>query len=371
MNKRILAFALLVLAAIGGGVLIWGWIGAGSDTEAPAPVAGAIDAKQMAKLGIRLEAARQVSDLPLASVPGQIVAAPDGRVAVTVPYSGLIVKLMVIEGQAVRRGEALAVVHAPDAIRYGGDLNRARADVALAQAQANRMRQLHREGIVARARLEEAEARLVQARASAAESQRQLLGSGPGGDGSITLRAPIAGRVAHVGVETGGPVDPQTAPLVIEKADALQVELQLTEALAQQAQPGMGVEIMLQDTAAGAAPRMARGTLLTLAPSLDPVSRSVTARASIDPVPGLVAGKSVNVILRTAGRTTGIVVPATAVTYLNSRPHVFVRTGTGFRRQPVQLAAEVAGQAVIAGGLRAGAQVAVSGLTELKALTAE
>ena len=371
MDKRIPIAAALTVSALAG----W-YFFAGSDQGAPAPsaaasAAGTVDAEQMAKLGIQLEAAQQVNNLPLGSVPGQIVFSPDGRVAVTVPYGGVLVRLLAIEGQPVRQGQPLAVVRAPDAIRYGGDLARARADLALAEAQASRMRQLHKEGIVARARLDEAEARLQQARATAAESQRQLASGGAGGDGSITLRAPIAGRVAHIAVETGGPVDPLVAPIVIENPSAFQIELQLPEALARRVQPGMGIEIEVPADVAGEAPVIARGKLLTVAPSLDPATRSVMARASIEPVPGLVSGKGVTVTIRDAGTTSGITVPAGAVTRIDGQPHVFVREGQRFVRRKVSLAAEVGGRAVIAGGLRPGEQVAVSGITELKALTAE
>ena len=74
---------------------------------AAAPAAGTVDAAQMEKLGIRLEAAQQVDNLPIGTVPGLIALSPDGRVAVTVPYGGVMVRLLVIEGQPVRRGARL------------------------------------------------------------------------------------------------------------------------------------------------------------------------------------------------------------------------------------------------------------------------
>jgi len=371
MDKPIPIAAALAISALAGWYLLAGDSSPDAGPSAAAPAPGTVDAAQMEKLGIRLEAARQVDNLPIGTVPGLIALSPDGRVAVTVPYGGVMVRLLVIEGQPVRRGEALAVVRAPDAIRYGGDLARARADLALAEAQASRMRQLHKEGIVARARLDEAEARLQQARATATESQRQLAAGGAGGDGSITLRAPIAGRVAHVAVETGGPVDPLVAPIVIENPSAFQIELQLPEALARRVQPGMGIEVEVPGSTAGEPPVMARGKLLTVAPSLDPATRSVMARASIEPVPWLVSGKGVMVTIRDAGTASGITVPAGAVTRIDGQPHVFVREGQRFVRRKVNMAAEVGGRVVIVGGLRPGEQVAVGGITELKAMTAE
>lgn len=370
MDKRILIAAALAASSLAG----WYFLAGDSQTE-PAPAAsgapGQVSDAEMARLGIKLETAQQANDLPLGTVPGQVVLSPDGRVAVTVPYGGALVRLMVIEGQPVRRGQPLAVIRAPDAIRYGGELDRARADLALAEAQAGRMRQLQKEGIVARARIDEAEARLQQARASVAEGQRQLAVGGASRDGSLTLVAPIAGRVAHIAVETGGPVDPLVAPIVIENSSAFQVELQLPEALARRVQPGMGIEVQVPADSTGQQPVTARGSLLTVAPSLDPVTRSVMARASIEPVPGLVSGKGVMVTIRDAGTTSGIPVPATAVTYIDGQPHVFVREGQRFVRRKVGLVAEAGGRAILSGGVRPGERVAVTGITELKALVAE
>lgn len=369
MDKRILAPAALALSALLGRY----WYSANTGpAPAPAPSkapAGTVDAAQMQKLGIRLEPAQQVSDLPLGMVPGQVSLSPEGRVAVTVPYSGVVVRLMVIEGQQVLRGAPLAVVRAPDAIQYGGNLARSRADLALAEARARRMEQLLKEGIIARARVDEAAAQLQQARASVAEGQRQLALGGGGADGTITLRAPITGRVAKVAVGTGGPVDPLTAPIVVENPAAFQVELQLPEAIARKVQPGMGIEVAVPGS--GEPPVLARGALLAVAPSLDPATRSIPARASLAAAPGLVAGQGVMAVIRAAGTTSGITVPSAAVTRIDGQPVVFVRDGQRFVRRKVAVQAEVGGRTVIAGGLKPGEQVAVGGITELKALTAE
>ena len=65
----------------------------------------------------------------------------------------------------------------------------------------------------------------------------------------MTLIAPISGRVAHVSVETGGPVDGMTAPFVIENASAYRIDLQLPERLARSAAPGMAVEVRIPTSA--------------------------------------------------------------------------------------------------------------------------
>jgi len=325
----------------------------------------AVTADPAAGLAIESVAAREVDNVPLGSVPGTISLPPEARVAVTAPFAGAVVRVYVIEGQQVARGEALGLMRATEPVAIGGDLARARSATTLAEARARRLAQLADEGVIAHARADEAKAELEQARASVAQFSRMASLGGVAADGTMTLRSPIAGRVAAVAVETGGGVDTVTAPFVVEAAGAYQVELQLPERLAQAVRPGMAVEIALG--ADGAKP--VGGQIIAVAPSLDPATRSVMARASIGGAPGVIAGRYVTVTILGQGR--GIAVPERAVTRIGDKDHVFVRKGKAWEKRAVTVAARSGGLAVIAGGLAAGEIVAGSSVAELKAMNAE
>lgn len=317
-------------------------------------------------LAIETVSAREIGNIPLGSVPGTIVLPPEARVAVTAPFPGAAVRVYVIEGQTVRRGEALALVRASEPVQIRGDLARARSAAALADARAKRLSQLAGEGIIAEARADEAKAEFDQARATVTQLDRMASLGGVGPDGSMTLRAPISGRVAHVGVETGGGIDAVTAPFVVEAAGAYQIELQLPERLAQQVRPGMAVEIALGG-ADGGAP--VGGKIIAVAPSLDPATRSVMARASIGAAPGVIAGRNATVTI--SGSASGIAVPDKAVTRIGETDYVFVRKGKAWAKRAVVVAARSGGQAFIIKGLTAGEVVAASSIAELKAMSAE
>ncbi|MCP5396377.1 MAG: efflux RND transporter periplasmic adaptor subunit [Sphingomonadaceae bacterium] len=339
-----------------------------SDTQVAETAQGEV-ADPLAGLDIKDATAKEISEVPIGSVPGVVTLPPEARVAVTAPFPGAAVRVYVIEGQAVRRGQALALVRSAEPVQIRGDLARAQAEVGLAEARAKRLVQLADEGVIAQARADEARAALAQARASLAEQRRLTSLAGAGPDGTMTLSAPISGRVAHVGVETGGPVDGMSAPFVIEATGAYQIELQLPERLAKSVRPGMSVQVMV--TGDDGTPVEVGGQVLTVAPSIDPATRSVLARASIGAAPGIVAGRNVSVTISGNAGGSGVAIPASAITRIGDADHVFVKKGKSYEARKVTVVSRAGDNAVIGEGLKAGETVAASSVAELKAMSAE
>ena len=295
-------------------------------------------------------------DVPLGTVPATVSLPPAARVAVTAPFPGTVRQIHVIAGQEVRAGQVLATIVSREALSLASDRARARSKVELARANADRIGQLAAEGVVAAARADEARAALREAQVDEAEAARILSRGGASADGIVRLVAPIAGRVAHIAIETGGPLDGMTAPFVIDAANAYALDLQLPERLARKVRPGM--EVVL--------PGGGRGTILSVAPGLDPTLRSVPAIARIGAAPGLLSGTSLVVTIIGAAEVGAVTVPSSAVTRHEGRDAVFVAEKGGFRPQSVVVAGAADGRTVIAEGLTLGARVAVSSLPELK-----
>lgn len=344
---------------------------------APAAAAGPADPDRITltpaqrdRLGITLEDVRPVGEVPVATVPGVVSLPPEARVAVTSPFGGTVTQVLVIPGQPVRKGEALATVHAAEAVQVGAALARAQAELPVASASAARLGQLAHEGIIAPARADEARAALRALQATVSENRRLLALGAATGAGTITLRAPIAGRVAAVGVEAGGAVGPAAgaapAPFVVENTAALRLDLQVPERLAGRVRAGLPVSVGLDG-------RSVRGTVLSVGLSLDPQTRALPARASLPAGTLLVPGTGVQatVTAPTPAGTPAFAVPATAVTHDDSGDQVFVAEGAGFRRVRVRVAGELDGRTIVSGPLRPGARVASSAVAELKAIGQE
>ncbi|MGB5485727.1 efflux RND transporter periplasmic adaptor subunit [Parasphingorhabdus sp.] len=373
-RNKILVLALAtVLVAAGIYYAFSGDAAKDSDTSAVTATAkpGTISAAQIKKLGIRIVAAQAADEVPLGTVPAMVSLPPEASVAVAAPFDGAIIRLFVVEGQAVAQGAALASVKAREPLQIGADLSRARAQLGLAQANARRLNQLTSEGIIAGARADEANAALHEAQINISEYQRILSQAGAGGSGQMTLRAPIGGRVSAINVQTGGPVDTMTAPFVIEKTSSYMLDIQLPERLAKKVIPGLTVELQLPGTSDDVDPVAVSGTIISVSPSLDPMTRSVMAKARIGAAPGMVAGKSVLVTIKGDGSETGVSVPAMSVTRIDDKDYVFVLSGDRFTRREVTLVARSGDNAILSAGLKANEKVAASGIAELKVMMAE
>ncbi len=366
MSKRnyILAGFAVIALALG----IWWLAGSGTAPEpAPSsPEAGKaapgvlpVDRRQAAQLGIRLAPALTASEAPIAVIPAVIQPPANARVAVAATFPGVVMRTLVVEGDTVRQGQPLAVISSRDVLTMGADLTRANARAGVARANAARLSQLAREGIIAGARADEAHALAAEAGADVAEKARILkMVNGEGRGGTYTLTAPIAGRVTTANIQTGNPVDGTTAPYVIDAANRYEVVGQLPERLVGAVRPGMTVVIE---------PDIA-GRVTAVGSTIDPATRSAMLKAEIPAGPGIVAGRTTSMSLSGPAPAGAVSVPSGATAMIGDKTIVFVATGGGYAIRDVKIGGSVGGQTVLLSGVRPGEQVVVSGTSALKAL---
>ena len=372
-NRNLIVTGVATLAVVLAGM--W-WI---SGTPAPPPAEGAaasaptskappgtinMTADQIARLGIALAPAAQAGVVPLASLPAMIVPPPNARVAVAATFPGVVTRTLVIEGQAVRRGQPLAIIASRDVLMMGAELARSRARLGFAQSNASRLGQLSREGVIAGSRSDEAHATLREAQVDVTEKGRILaLANASGSSGTYTLVAPISGRVTTASLQAGSPVDGTSAPYVIDAADRYEIEAQLPERLVGSVKPGM--EIRLGDSMGG--------TVTSVGATIDPATRSAMLKATIAAGPNagqgvLATGKATTIVVFAPAPAGAVVVPTTAVTSMNGGDVVFVRTSPGFITRRIVKRGSTGANVVILSGLTAGDRVAVTGTSELKSL---
>lgn len=357
-NRHLALLALLGgLSACSGGD---GGAGNAAAAEAATPAGlSGLSGAELTRLGIRFAPVERVSELPIATVPATLAPPPNARVAVAAVIPGVVTRTLVVEGDSVRQGQPLAVIAAREMITLAAGIEQASARVAVARANDRRLAQLAREGVIAGARADEARAALREAEAELSERRRTVrLVNGAPASGSYTLTAPIAGKVTSATIQTGSPVNETTSAYVIDAASRYELTAQLPERLLGQVRPGMTVRL----------PGDVRGEVTSVAHVLDPQTRSATLRAHVPAGAGVVSGRALPATLFAPAPAGAIVVPAGAVVEVKGKPGVFVRAGQGVALRAVQTGDRADGRIVIREGLRAGEQIAVAGMSELKSI---
>lgn len=353
------AFAAVLLGGLGW----WANRDAPASEEAASEAPGGVlSPEQIKRMGITTETASATTSAELGMVPGVVTLPPEARVAVTAPFGGTVLRLFVVNGQAVTKGQALAIVRSIEPVQYGASLAKGEAQLAVARANAARTSQLAKEGIIAAARADEARAALREAEVAVNENRRILNQSGASAGGEVTLRAPITGKLSAVAVQTGGPVDGLTAPFVIENTASFMIDLQIPERLAGEVRPGMAIAL------ADSGDTPVEGQIVSVGGSIDQETRALVAKARINGSPALVSGKAVSVLLKGGRAVAGVGVPTASVTQLGGKDVVFVATPKGFAPREVIVAGRGAERVTLTSGVKVGERVATSGLAELKVL---
>ncbi|WP_232492346.1 efflux RND transporter periplasmic adaptor subunit [Novosphingobium kaempferiae] len=363
LNRHLPLLALFAaLSACSGGGEAEGDAAQREAAAAPAKGALPLSVQQMERLGIRFAPVDAATQMPVATVPATLAPPPNARVAVAAVIPGVVTRTLVVEGDTVRQGQPLAVVAAREMFTIAAGMEQASARAAMARANDRRLGQLAREGVIAGARADEARAALREAEAELNEQRRVVrLVNGAPGSGSYTLTAPIAGKVTQATIQTGSPVNEATSAYVIDAASRYELTAQVPERLLARVRPGMTVRL------AGDV----RGEVTSVGSVLDPETRSATLRARVPAGAGVVSGRAVSATLLSPAPEGTVVVPAAAVVDVDGRPAVFVRTAKGATVRPVEVGDRADGLIVVRSGLRAGEQIAVAGMSELKSIAGQ
>lgn len=346
-----------------------------SSTPAPAPTEAAAPAKPSNTVAMTQQAlsASQITVAPAASgeldaailASATVEATPDAEAVLTARAPGTVSRIMVRIGDPVRAGQTLALVESRDASQIAADRSAASARVTLAARQLERERGLLAQGVTPRADYESAQANLAVAQADARRASAAAGAARVSGDArSVAVVSPVSGRVTNAGANLGQFVAAETELFRVADPSRLQITASVPPADAGRVREGDRVELTTTDG------RTIEGRVRSATGVVDPQSR--TATVVVTPTAGgstLAPGQLVQArILASGGAAkSGVMVPQDAVQTLGSDSVVFVRTGQGFRAQPVQIGSRSGGMVAITGGLAAGTQIATTNAFLLKA----
>ena len=357
------AFALLALVA-------W-WIRTPGPAETgagdAAPVADAqgriqLSAGQIEALGIETVDAVAANHIPVTGLPGEAMPPFGASTQVTVPFSGVVIRVLVDEGERVSRGQPLLRVQSRELIGMRGDLARAQSESGLAAQQARRDATLAQEGIIPKSRQAESAARAASAKVNLDEASAMMsqLRRVPGGlPGEYEVIAPQSGLVLRRIATPGEAMEAMAPAFVLADSDALDIRFSAPIALRGQLQPGLGITL----------PYGVEGQVVAVGADTDAGTQSLRVRARVDKPETLVAGQQIEVALLLPAPADAVSVPISALQPHGDTETLYVQDGTTFHGLVVERLGGDADTAVVRGEtLRPGAKVVRKGGSVLKSL---
>jgi cobalt-zinc-cadmium efflux system membrane fusion protein len=331
---------------------------------------------------IRVAAVENV-EVPTAELiaPGKVELNPSHVSRVSLPVPGRIRQLQVGLGDRVQQGQPLLSLESPEvsavqsALRQGeAYVSQARVALAKAQADLARVRDLlsnravaQKEVLAAETVVAQSEAALEQALASRDEAQRRLrlLGLEAGSqDQSITLRAPVSGKVVEVSAAAGEYRNDTAAPvLTLADLSTVWVAADVPENSIRLIQMGEPVEIAL----AAYPGETFTGRVKQISDLLDPQTRTVKVRAALANKSGRFRPEMFATIRHSHGKQSAIVIPKSALLQQEGRNVVYVERGPGqFQEVPVTIVWQGTDRIAIESGISRGDRVVVDGVMLLK-----
>jgi membrane fusion protein, multidrug efflux system len=275
------------------------------------------------------------------------------QVEVLPKQTGVIARIMVEEGAAVRAGQPLAVL---DAEEWRLQAQQAEARARAARDQLERGRALASQGMLAEQEIERLRSEAAVAAADRDLAQLRVR--------NATIQAPMTGVVTHRWIERGQMVNTTTRAFAVADISRLEADVGVPERDAPRVRTGQTARIRVEGVGAVVQGRVAR-----VRPVVDPGSGTVQVTVEVDPrqAGGLRAGQFVNIDIITETLDERIALPRTAVLVDGAAPRVFlVQDGRAVERE-VALGTSQGDQVEIQSGVTPGDTVVVVGQDNLRA----
>lgn len=187
-----------------------------------------LSAQQIVEHGLKIEQITRGHVESYISLPGKLVVNTDQQAHISPNFSGHVEQVNVALGQAVERGQTLAVLSVPELIDQQANLNIAQSNLRLAQQEYQREYQLWTQGISAKQDLQRAENAYRQAKITVQSQQARLQALGATGqNGRFVIRAPISGMISQKDIVVGENVQLADQLFVIENLNGLWLEFNI------------------------------------------------------------------------------------------------------------------------------------------------
>jgi membrane fusion protein, heavy metal efflux system len=250
------------------------------------------------------------------------------------PVAGRILRLLAFEGQHVKPGTVLAMLHSTDLSDTQFALIKASSRQELAEAAAKRAEQLMQADVIGQAELERRRAEVLQASTEAASYRTQLLGLGMTESqirrlessrklsADYPIVAPRSGTVLKREITIGQVVQPADPAFTIADLSSVWILANVPEEDAGHLQEGMEVEVHVPALSQSEIP----GKLSFVSPIVDPATRTVEVRMDVANPSGALKPDQLASMTFTGHAGRKLTIPNAAVVRENNKDYVFVQS---------------------------------------------
>jgi len=385
-NPRKLALLAVAIAALGLGGLAWtGNLGNASGTEARHDDHGEdshghgeeqagegheeeegklhLSIAQIEAAGVQLANAGPRELGTAISFPGEIRFDEDRTAHVVPRVPGVVESVQAELGQAVKRGQVLAVIASQQISDLRSEQQAAQRRLELARLTFQREQQLWQERISAEQDYLQARQALQEAEIALANARQKVAAVGPAGAGNrYELRAPFDAVVVEKHLTVGEVVDETSNAFTLSDLSRVWATFAVAPRDLDKVTTGRNVTVSAPDLGA-----QVEGKVNYVGSLLGEQNRAATVRATLaNPNGAWRPGLFVNIAVSVERFDAAVVVPESALQTWEEQTVVFARTEEGFEARPVKTGRRDAGQVEITTGLAAGTQVAAAGSFVLK-----
>ena len=318
---------------------------------------------QIEAAGVQLAAAGPRELGTAISFPGEIRFDEDRTAHVVPRVPGVVEAVQAELGQAVKRGQVLAVIASQQISDLRTEQQTAQRRLELARLTFQREQQLWQERISAEQDYLQARQALQEAEIALANARQKVAAVGPAGAGNrYELRAPFDAVVVEKHLTVGEVVDETSNAFTLSDLSRVWATFAVAPRDLDKVVTGRKVTVSAPDLGA-----QVEGKVNYVGSLLGEQNRAATVRATLaNPNGAWRPGLFVNVAVSVERFNAAVVVPESALQTWEEQTVVFARTEQGFEARPVKAGRRDAGQVEITSGLAAGTQVAAAGSFVLK-----
>ncbi len=326
---------------------------------------------QITKLGISTIPLPPKQKGELSGMPAQVVIPGNQLFTVSTPLAAMVEQTLVGVGDSVIKGQVLATLQSPALAEAQRGLLQAYTQSQLAKENLSRDEQLWKDGIISESRLRATQSQYREANAATSERKQALklsgmtdsaiehLQTGSNLSSVLTLTSPIEGVILEKNASAGQRLDAAIPLFKVAKLEPLALEIQIPLSSAQQLKVGSAVFIPAFE---------AKGNLIAIGRSLSGGNQTILVRALIhNGAANLRPGQFVEATIATQSSLANQWnLPNSALSRIDNKAVVFVKTEKGFRTESVSVVHEGALNSVISAKFKGDEQIAAQGISALK-----